>query len=446
MQPTRFFSSSSVCHLAELSRGDVPACSRAPRSRLFAKTRKFVLFLALVATLLTGGRASPADAQPDLPSRGPVAWRDIQVGGFFSQGFLASSANNYLGETSHGTFDFREYALNASYAVGRWRVGAQAFGQKLGDYGDDRISLDWAMVDYQAAQWLGFRAGRVKMPRGLYNEALDLDSVRPFVLLPQSIYDNRLRDFNASFDGVMIYGNFGLKRFGSLDYTLYGGDTPIKADSGASDFFNTDSPFKNLSIGIGALGGGTLFWNTPIHGLRAGYSHTTYRKLTAFRHIVIPAISLDEVTAKTAPALEHNQLSIEYVQGNWTFAVEAAHEHAVYAVGKVGEFFIEDKTDLFYASAARRINRWLELGSYYSVSREHYRHNTPGVGIIPPLLEQNDFAISARFDLNEHVVFKLESHSLKGTGKIFNTASQPNPLSSLDPSWTMIAAKVTFSF
>ena len=45
------------------------------------------------------------------------------------------------------------------------------------------------------------RAGRVKMPRGLYNEALDVDAVRPFVLLPQSVYDNRLRDFNASFEG-----------------------------------------------------------------------------------------------------------------------------------------------------------------------------------------------------------------------------------------------------
>jgi hypothetical protein len=378
-------------------------------------------------------------------------WHDVQFGGFISQGYLKSSANDYLGNTSDGTFDFREYALNASYAKGVWRIGAQVFGQKLGEYGDDKIKLDWAMIDYHPYQWLGFRAGRVKLPRGLYNEALDLDSVRPFILLPQSIYDNRLRDFIASFDGAMAYGNVDLKRFGSLDYTLYYGDTPMSAKSGASDFFNTDSPFPNITIGINSLTGGTLFWNTPVTGLRAGYSETTFKNLDVLRQVVVPAAHLDKPYFKNAETYYHHQLSVEYTRGEWVFAAEAAREYTRYKIGVPGvsttqsaTLHVDYDSDLFYVSAARRITPWLELGSYCSVSREHFRHNT-NVSI-PPLLKQTDYALSARFDLNDHVVFKLEGHYLDGAGKVFNTPAHPADLSSLDTSWTMLAAKVTFSF
>jgi len=378
-------------------------------------------------------------------------WHDVQFGGFISQGFLASSANDYLGNTSNGTFDFREYALNASYAKGAWRIGAQAFGQKLGDYGNDKIKLDWAMVDYQPWQWLGFRAGRVKLPRGLYNEALDLDSVRPFILLPQSIYDNRLRDFNASFDGAMAYGNISLQRFGSLDYRIYYGDTPMSVKSGASDFFNTDSSFPNLTIGINSLIGGTLFWNTPVNGLRAGYSETTFKNLDALRRVVVPSAQINKPYFKNAEEYHHHQFSIEYTRGDWVFAAEAAREYTRYKIGVPGEsttqsatLYVDYKSDLFYISVARRINTWLELGSYCSVSREYFRHNTSVS--IPPALKQKDYALSARFDLNEHVIFKLEGHYMDGAGKVFNTPAHPIALSSLDTSWTMLAAKITLSF
>jgi len=58
----------------------------------------------------------------------------IDFHGFASQGFIDNSGHNdYLGgKSSQGTFDFREYGANASMAYGKWRVGAQFFGQKLG--------------------------------------------------------------------------------------------------------------------------------------------------------------------------------------------------------------------------------------------------------------------------------------------------------------------------
>jgi hypothetical protein len=258
-----------------------------------------------------------------------VTWHDVQFGGFASQGFLANTGNNdYLGETSKGTFDFREYAVNASYSTGKFRIGAQAFGQKLGDYGDDKIKLDWATVDYQPAQWFGLRVGRVKTPRGLYNEALDLDSVRPFVLLPQSVYDNRLRDFDASFDGGMIYGNQTLGGAGSFDYRLFYGKKPISLDSGASNYFNTDAPFPNKKIDIDSVMGGSLFWNPPVNGLKLGYSFSRFKDFQTVRYV--PFRFADSY--KKAPHYDRHLLSVEYTTGDWVFAAEAGRENVRYEV------------------------------------------------------------------------------------------------------------------
>src|SRR5689334_23129464 len=67
----------------------------------------------------------------------------VQIGGFFSQGYLKSEGNNYPAEDRSGTFDFREMAFNASGSLGaHLRLGAQAFAQRLGNYGEDKVILD----------------------------------------------------------------------------------------------------------------------------------------------------------------------------------------------------------------------------------------------------------------------------------------------------------------
>ena len=49
--------------------------------------------------------------------------------------------------------------------------------------------------DYRFKDWLGIRAGRVKIPFGLYNDSSDVDSARVPILLPQSLYPTLNRDF-----------------------------------------------------------------------------------------------------------------------------------------------------------------------------------------------------------------------------------------------------------
>lgn len=373
-----------------------------------------------------------------------LTWKDVQFGGFASQGFLVNTGNNdYLGNSSDGTFDFREFAANASYATGKWRLGAQAFGQRLGDYGHDTIAIDWATVDYQATQWLGVRAGRVKLPRGLYNEALDLDAVRPFVLLPQSVYDNRLRDFTAAFNGVMIYGNVSLKQAGSLDYRLFYGKMPLDTNSGASDYFNIDAPFPNIEIGIKSAQGGSLFWNTPVAGLRVGYSYNRFNDFNTVRFVPFRNAN----TYKDTSAYDRHLLSVEYIKGDWVLAAEAGQEEPTYNVHFLGQppyAYLYAESKYYYFSASRRINSRLELGAYYSYS--DFQQVGVGTPVQMPLTKQGDYALSVRFDVNEHLLFKLEGHYMDGSGKIFDLPSKPQPPASRDDSWFMLAAKATLLF
>lgn len=381
-----------------------------------------------------------------LPAVGAISWNDIQFGGFISQGYLVNSGDNdYFGESSEGTFDFREYAANASYSKGSFRVGAQAFAQKLGDYGDDEIALDWATLDWQPTQWFGVRAGRVKTPRGLYNEALDVDAIRPFVLMPQSAYDARLRDFNASFDGAMLFGNVGLGRYGSIDYKAFYGDVPMKVSSGANDYFNNDAPFPNIAIGMDHAVGGTLFWNTPIAGLRTGYSFSTFKNFGADRLVVVGPFSA--VLYRDTDHYDRHMISAEYMTGDWTFAIEAGNESAYYKIGAVGTVStqaIDTSLDYGYVSASRRMGEKWEFGAYYSYSQE----TQMPIGFVfdLPVLTQHDYAVSAKYAFNERWIAKAEVHYLDGAGKIFTTPAKPQPYADRDTSWTLLALKTTYSF
>lgn len=369
----------------------------------------------------------------------------VDIHGFGSQGFIINSGNNdYLGgESSKGTYDFREYGLNASVAKGKWRVGAQVFGQKLGPYGDDKMKLDWGSVDYQAFQQFGLRAGRVKTPRGLYNESLDLDSTRPFVFLPQSVYDARLRDFQASFDGGMGYGNIGLGKAGSLDYKVFGGHIPMSTSSGASDYFNTDAPFPNLDISMDDAFGGNLFWNTPLQGLRVGYSFSRFENLSTMRYVTFRNLN----TFKVAPAYDRHLFSLEYTTGNWVFAGEGGFDDTDYFVAYQSGAkyaFLYPTSYYTYVSATWRPKRWLELGAYYSYS--HFDQHGVGTPVVFPDLNQGDAAVGVRFNFTDYLYLKVEGHFMDGSGAVFDVPSHPQPIASRDNSWVMFDTKVGFSF
>ncbi|MDQ1351379.1 MAG: hypothetical protein QG657_1681, partial [Acidobacteriota bacterium] len=197
----------------------------------------------------------------------------IDIHGYLSQGFMYSNHNNYLADTKNGTFQFNELGINFSTQVtDKLRVGMQFAALDLGDVGNDKINIDWAFADYRWQDWLGIRAGKIKMPTGFYNKTRDIDMLRTFILLPQSIYVETFRDTLTAIKGLGVYGEIPLKTLGNISYELLGGTMNIDKDSVTTKGVEGQGFFKVESYNIKKAFCGEITWETPLKGLRLGFS------------------------------------------------------------------------------------------------------------------------------------------------------------------------------
>lgn len=392
-----------------------------------------------LATLFAGSFAIRASAAIPLGENSLV-----QIGGFISQGYIKSDGNNYpFEDKGNGTFDFREMAFNASTTFGsHLRVGGQIFAERLGNYGEDKVKLDWAVADYNFRQEFGIRVGRVKYPKGLYGEALDLDVVRPYIFLPVSLYNPVVRDFNSAFNGGMIYGTINAGKTGSFDYKLFYGDIPMSPEQGVADYFNTTTIFAPnpgvTDLGMDATGGGQVFWNTPVTGLKVGYSYSYLDGLYAkgkLRAAPIYNASL------STDRYSYHTISAEYVRNQWTFAAEYQRVGGDFvATTPFGATVSKSEVTNWYVAAARRFHEKFEVGAYFA----QQRNSRPAAASPSSANHNNDWTLSLRYDVNEHITVKAEGHYIDGTYNVFNTPRTPN--ATIDNTSTLFALKTTLSF
>jgi hypothetical protein len=80
-----------------------------------------------------------------------IADRKVQIHSFASQGFAYSDQNNYMTmKTTQGSFAFTGGGANISAQINdKFRVGAQLYLRNIGDFGNFRPELDWALDDYK---------------------------------------------------------------------------------------------------------------------------------------------------------------------------------------------------------------------------------------------------------------------------------------------------------
>jgi len=381
--------------------------------------------LAVSALALVASRPATA-AELSLPGE----LGQLQVHGFISQGFLYTTDNNYLANTSRGSFEFTELGLNFTLQpIDRLTLGLQIFSHDLGPIGDYRATLDWYSVDYHWQDWLGVRAGRVKLPFGLYNDISDVDSARTAILLPQSIYPAQNRDFLLAQTGFELYGYRGLGPAGGLDYRMYGGTIflDIRPQPG--------SPVTAVDLNVPFVAGGRLMWAAPVEGLRLGGSLQFLRLET---HLLVPsspgqvAVNLPVMlwVASVEYTVRDLLLAAEY--SRWRVRTESSNPSLV----------PEDLSfsERGYALASYRVNSWLQTGAYYSLLFPNVSRRGTLAG------RQHDAALTLRFDINRFWLVKVEGHYMHGMAGLSSSLNGNQPLSSLHPDWALFALKTTAFF
>jgi hypothetical protein len=360
--------------------------------------------------------------------------RTAEIHGFVSPGFVLSTGNNYLAKSKRGSFEFTEVGLNFTVPItDKLRTGLQLFARDLGPVGNYAPRADWFYLDYRLDDWFGLRAGRVKIPFGLYNDSADIDAARVPVLLPQSIYSITSRDFLLAQTGGEIYGRVRHKDVGAVEYRIYGGTIFIDA--------NTQSTVTTqvIAIDVPYVVGQRLMWETPIDGLRAGGS--------------LQALKLD-MTLNLPPGgpLPPGPVSLRIPAVLWVGSLEyAVHdlllaaEYSRWAVRLDSELHfpgvgVRTVSERAYAMASYRLTDWFHPGVYYALQYPNVENRS---GRDKSL---HDVAATLRFDINHHWLVKLEGHFMSGTAGLNTALNDNKPLTQLEQNWGVFLLKTTAHF
>lgn len=171
---------------------------------------KILLTTCLVLVAVKAG----AD-QGELPGGVP------ELHGFVGQGFTHTTDNQVFGHSTAGSLDFHELGLATSWRPhGDWLLSAQLISRNAGEVDNGEPFLDYALVDYSFQQQLpgrpGLSLGRIRNPFGLYNDTRDAPFARPGIVLPQTVYLDKVRDLFLSLDGIQLHADIGPGAHGLL--------------------------------------------------------------------------------------------------------------------------------------------------------------------------------------------------------------------------------------
>ena len=370
----------------------------------------------------------------------------VDIHGFVSQGLILSDQYNYLANDSkEGSFQYNELGINfGKDLTDKLRLGIQLFSRDVGDAGNNKITVDWAYGDYRIQDWLGLRAGRIKLPLGLYNETRDIDMLRTNIIMPQSLYPDLLRDTTIAANGAGAYGNIDLSGAGSLDYQAIAGQLNIDNESGFEKYFNNRGWGQFSATGDSDTDitvSGSLKWNTPIDGLLLGVSalHSTINTPISVTFLGnAPGENESENTFYTASAeytWEDLVITAEYQRYTTDYCIDNP------TMGRITQN--EVTSEGYYLQVSYRFTDLFSMGAYYSVFYED-KDDRDGNGQQLRKSDgwEKDMTLSLRFDINEYCVFKVEGHRVDGTARVLQ---QDNPVQDEEDFYYGVA-KVTFSF
>lgn len=421
-----------------------------------------------------------------------------------SQAFMKSTENDFLvAQSKNGTHELNEVGITINTQINpKFRVGLQLLSRDFGNAGNNHTQLDWGFADYRFKDYLGFRFGKVKLPFGLYNEGRDTDVLRPMAFLPQSIYDEQYRPYLLAYQGTGLYGDIVMGGMGSLEYHVYTGSMNLDKDEIVMKVTN-DVATKVIKQGIigstiqtlmgmgmtydtayataisavhfdgfayteakcTGLYGGTLFWNTPLQGLKTGASFAKvdleFYSPTATATIAVPGAP---VQTKTFTHKRDGGIPLRLgLSGEWqwnylTLASEYAkttlkQDHYDDATGnKIAEFERDDVN--YYLMASYMIFDKYTFSLLYDkvdFSRMEVKSGSVTTDLLPSedyLKQRTDIGIAGRYDVNYNWTLKAEFHMMDGYAKVYSEYLDPNNniASDAKDKWNYFLVKASYNF
>ncbi|MDA8018684.1 MAG: hypothetical protein MPN21_14680 [Thermoanaerobaculia bacterium] len=381
-----------------------------------SRFRSYSLFLGRLApgilfgALLVVGPLSAADRKVEIHGFLTQAWgtTDFVDGPLSALAGSPTEAERLLGLEEGGTFDYRNLALQFRYAITDrdimlLQLSHEATGISPVDDERDEIELDWGFYERRIGHNTSVKVGRIPIPYGIYNEIRDVGTILPFFRPP---YSNYLEGAFTSetVDGVTLAQNFAVESPWSLDLDLYIGQ------------FET---FEFSPITFGALAvtsdvvGIQLWLNTPLDGLRFGYSYQDREEEGGFFRLP------DQPTDS-----ESWMASVEAAFHRWSFRTEYRIFEPFIPAGLLGPVRVDLELLSWYAQLGWRISDLIQL--YAQVELQGVEQENPLVVNGPVDFDnRDDFGVAINISFSSQVVLKAEYHWVEQEGPQFTPVLTP---------------------
>ncbi|SFG07497.1 hypothetical protein [Neptunomonas qingdaonensis] len=367
------------------------------------------------------------------------------VGGFITQGLVATDNNNFAGKSSEGvSSDFRELAVYATWRpLSNMHFSGQIMSRPFGNVDDGTPQIDYLLADYSFSvgsyNEFGLRVGRVKLPYGFYNETRDVSFTRPSIVLPQSIYLDVIREIQISADGVMAYGYFPISDL-RIDVDLVIGK-PREGDQAEYAYLrsNYSGSFtdSNGVMSRVTLGDDAETWRL---GITLGRYDLRYKPGS------LGELGLSQGDVNFDVAVASGQYNTE----SWSLAAE----YMLVSVDRsdLGGFFElngNNNSDSYYLQAIYRFNRDWDL----LIRRDVFyldKNDRSGLkaeqltGLPAYFMWAKDYTIGLGWQASQNISFRAEWHYVQGTVWL---PAQDNPdIGSIKKNWNMYLLQATYRF
>jgi len=319
----------------------------------------------------------------------------LQIHGFGDWLFAKTTNSNlYLGGLPEGNYKNSEFNLNLEDKVSdRIRVVVQTDWTETEN--GNETKLDYAFAEWRSSDKFRIRAGKVKMPFGIYGEIIDVGTLRPFLRPPQGVYGPA--GFVAeNYNGIGFTGTLRGAAAWSYGYDLYAGgmdlqefrapEAFLKGQAVATSSQTEDESARNVF-------GGRLTIHPPIEGLELGVS--------AYSGTLVESGS-----SQRSVAAAH----VSFLDDRWSVRSELAYEHSPHDLAARG----------FYLEPAFRITQhWQVAGQFNRLTTALSGVTNPSE---PSFLEHRETAIGLNYWLSPKLVFKTSFHRVNG-----NRFAGPSP-------------------
>ncbi|MDY6853711.1 MAG: hypothetical protein SWO11_03230 [Thermodesulfobacteriota bacterium] len=379
------------------------------------------------------------------PAIGYEVIDSLQIHGFFSQGYVITSDNNFYGKSDdNGTFDFREIGINSSYQPFPYlQFSLQILSRFAGevDDGDLRLdygTIDWTLVDRDTTQW-GLRLGRGKVPFGLYNETRDVAFTRPSIFLSQSIYFDRTRDLAISADGLYLYGEYRTDR-GNFFLKLAGGRPKVKDKEIENSFLGTNFP--------GHLDSDEAYSEQLIYEYNNGLIRLalTGTQLNIFYDPSLSSpVDIDSGSIRFKPYI----ISAQFNQEKWSLSAEYALRRIEYKNFRFpAEINRTIEGESYYIQGTHRLCKDLSAVARYDIlytnkddrnGKESERKGHPYYSFFA-----KDLTFGLRWDITRSLMLQGEYHYVNGTAWL--ATGDNSDLYETQRYWSLFAILLSYYF